>query len=669
MNQEITKMPVPWKVVVPGLITVLVLFAVLASAIFGAGRHLFKNGEETVVAPSSPGTAVLTNLNGWVQIQDEAGSWVQAEDGQMVSEGTRIRTGELSSTNLIFYDGSQTFLAANAELSVDRLDAQKNNDPRVIVMTQWLGESEHEVAPNHEKGSTYEVHSPAGVGQAKGTVFQVMVTPDLIAHYYVIEGVVAVTNLEITVFVNAGQVSIVEADLPPLEPVASISGQGRVTQNGETWVIGGQTLILKENTAIFGDPQVGDWVEFQGRVLTDGTRVADWIMLLQSNPENRFNLRGAVASIGDAAWVINGQTIAVNGDTRLDAGAQEAIEVGEIVSVEGIIQEDGSLLATKISLVDETKGLPFNFTGMLEIQDGESWTVSGRMVIVDENTQKPEGLSVGEVISVNGWIQENGTWLAGKIERIEEIENEFEFTGALESMDPWHAAGIAFEVREYTEIDSDLEVGDLVHVEGSIDENGIWIAAEIIGSPDEEPSSMVLIGAVISMDPWVVSGIPLPVDEETVIDGEISVGMLVRVEILLAEDGAWQILRIEPLDSDAWIPGCIDLIAKVISVDGSQIQLENWPLLTLAEDVVIEGELAPESTIRFRLCFTDDQIMVISYIIIVDGEEEEDEQAEEGDKVYVCHKPNGKKGGHTLHISRSALPAHLGHGDYEGQCR
>jgi hypothetical protein len=39
------------------------------------------------------------------------------------------------------------------------------------------------------------------------------------------------------------------------------------------------------------------------------------------------------------------------------------------------------------------------------------------------------------------------------------------------------------------------------------------------------------------------------------------------------------------------------------------------------------------------------------------------------DKVTVCHVPPGNPGNaHTITISRSALPAHLAHGDTEGAC-
>lgn len=670
MNNPSAKLPVPWKIVVPGLLVVLIMFALLVSTVFGAGGRFFSSKPDALPSTSKadPETALLAQVNGWIEVQDETGAWTPAEAGQSLPARSRIRSGDLSSARLTLFDGSVVTLSANSELSIDELDAQKEGRSRVVVMTQWIGASEHQVAPNQAEDSTYEVHSPAGVGQAKGTVFQVLVTPDLTAHFYVIEGIVAVTNLEITVLVNPGEVSTVVIDQAPQDPVVSISGQGRVSQTGEAWTIAGQSFTLRDNTAIFGDPQVGDWVEFKGRRLADGTQVLDWILLVQATPENRFSLRGVVESIGDLEWIVNGQAITVDGTTEIDGGIQPRANV----SVEGSIQSDGGLLASEIRLLDEELGLPFSFIGVIQSQGEAEWTVSGRVVAIQEGTELSVDLSVGEVVRVTGWIHEDGAWLAGEIERIDELENEFEFTGEIENMDPWQVAGIALEIREWTEIEAGLEIGDLVHVEGSIDEEGNWIAAEIEFVSPEELSSMVLVGAVISIDPWVVSGIPLQVTDTTVIEGEITVGMLVRVEILLAEDGAWQIIRIEPLEPEVWMPGCMDLIAEVIAIDGSQIQLANWPLLTLSEEVVIDGDLTPGSVINFRLCFDEDQTLVISYIIIVvPGEEdtEVEEPDQEGDKVYVCHKPDKKKGGHTLHISRSALPAHLGHGDYEGQCR
>lgn len=39
-------------------------------------------------------------------------------------------------------------------------------------------------------------------------------------------------------------------------------------------------------------------------------------------------------------------------------------------------------------------------------------------------------------------------------------------------------------------------------------------------------------------------------------------------------------------------------------------------------------------------------------------------------KVIICHLPPGNpSNAHRLSISRSALKAHLGHGDHEGECK
>jgi hypothetical protein len=54
--------------------------------------------------------------------------------------------------------------------------------------------------------------------------------------------------------------------------------------------------------------------------------------------------------------------------------------------------------------------------------------------------------------------------------------------------------------------------------------------------------------------------------------------------------------------------------------------------------------------------------------IIVLNTDDGDTPGNGQEKVLVCHKPNSKKGGHTLSIAKPAVPAHLGHGDTLGPC-
>ncbi len=174
---------------------------------------------------------------------------------------------------------------------------------------------------------------------------------------------------------------------------------------------------------------------------------------------------------------------------------------------------------------------------------------------------------------------------------------------------------------------------------------------------------------MISVDPWVVSGIPLNVTDETIIEGEISPGMLVRVEIYLLPDGTWQVIRITSLDVFTGIPGCMNLTATVIGVDGNVLRLLGWPKLELDDDIHVEGDLMSNSIVLIQLCFdADGHLTIIVITIIFQPDEVIEPPPSIGDKVTICHKPFKKKGGNTITISRSALPAHLGHGDYIGAC-
>lgn len=126
-------------------------------------------------------------------------------DRASLAAGQRIRTGDLSSAIVAYFDGSQAIVGANSELALEELDAQlPENGFRTVVMTQVTGESEHHVAFRNDGGSRYEVKTAAGNGVARGTIFHVLVTPDLRARFTVNEGQVDVSNLSNTVAVLAG---------------------------------------------------------------------------------------------------------------------------------------------------------------------------------------------------------------------------------------------------------------------------------------------------------------------------------------------------------------------------------------------------------------------------------------------------------------------------------
>ncbi len=575
----------------------------------------------SALAAPNPASAIIAEARGMVEVQAGDGKWSAAKAGQVIRVGQRIRTSDLSSAVLLFYDKSQTRLGPMTEVSVDRLDAHADG-PRTIQLTQWIGETDHDVAPSSNAQSRYEVNTPNGTGSAQGTSFHVQVNKSQITHIAVDEGAVVVANLNVTVIVIAGQVTTLRMGAPPTQPVFRVTGEGTVTQMGDTWRIGGLEFRTDADTVIVGNPQIGDLVAVEGHLLSDGTRIADRIALLRRALINRFAFTGIVNSMQDAQWTISGRAVRVNRDTSITAG----IKIGAQVDVDGIIQPDGTLLAEHIRLANVQAGLPFKFTGLAQSIISQTWTISGVPISVDANTRIDPGLAVGDIVRVEGRILPNGTWLATSIQRATPQEREFEFTGVVQTMAPWVVSGIGFQTNSQTEIEADIKVGDRVRVAGRVLDDGTWLAEEI-KRIDNGAQRFQFVGRVTRINPWIVGGVPISVTRQTEIDNNIGIGDLVRVEGRILSDGTLLAEKIKRLDTQ---PVCLDISAIVIRTDGGQIVLQDGQILQLSHDTQIkirdkdkkvkskdDGKVEAGSLVIVRVCVRADGTTIIVSIIII----------------------------------------------------
>jgi len=269
----------------------------------------------------------------------------------------------------------------------------------------------------------------------------------------------------------------------------------------------------------------------------------------------------------------------------------------------------------------------------------------------------------------------------------------FELVGKLENTNPWTVAGRSLVTNESTQIGQGLQAGDLVRVRGAALEDGSWLAYSIEPAGEQPSQTIVLIGKVTSVDPWVVNGITLNVTNDTVINGDIQLGMLVRVEILLQDDGTWEVISISPLGDVPSTSGCATVVATVVSVNENQIQFLGWPEPVTVGDNTQTGDennnnsdedsdenenedqgnkgvnfvaLKPGQQVLVVVCVSGNNQLVITKIVIIHNDEDDNNEAGGGEKVLVCHKPS--KNAHTLSLPSSAVPAHLGHGDTLGPC-
>lgn len=115
--------------------------------------------------------------------------------------------------------------------------------------------------------------------------------------------------------------------------------------SGDTWVVAGRTVQVGSAT-IEGEPRVGSVAHVKADQYADGRLVARHITV-ESVQEQIVRFGGIVQSFSESSWVVAGQRVAVNSDTKISGDPQ----VGAIAEVEAVVHVDGSRVARKISIM------------------------------------------------------------------------------------------------------------------------------------------------------------------------------------------------------------------------------------------------------------------------------------------------------------------------------
>jgi hypothetical protein len=405
---------------------------------------------------------------------------------------------------------------------------------------------------------------------------------------------------------------------------------------------------------------------------TSESSLSDMVVMNRDSSHNLFTLSGELQSRQEGSWQVAGQNLQVGQNTP---GAEE-VKVGDLVSIQGEVQDGNRLAAERVSQASLSElSFPFDLTGILESQDGILWTISGADFVVTQAAQQDDSLEAGDVVDVQGITMVDGTWIATSVQMAEDQNLDFGFQGHVQSMDPWKVAGRDLSLADGAEVESGIVSGSLVQVQGHIQQDGLWVADQITLVQTGGVTTVVLVGTVDSLNPLVVNGITLVLDQQTVVEGNLEVGMLVRVEIELRSDGTWMATYILPLASQEQ-PACLTYSDVVVQLNDGQIILLNSPAIELNESIQVQGEIQPGSVLLIEACTGEQGALVIQSITVIHQIEEPvvtpppGEEEDQSGKVTICHIPPGNPANrHTITIDRSALEAHINnHGDTLGPC-
>ena len=166
-----------------------------------------------------PATAPLTILSiseGNVSVM-KAGtaSWTEAQEGMSLDVGDSIKTGDDSSAEITFSEGSTVELQADTEIELASLDISTGAGPTTIALEQTIGSVIFRVTKIVDAASRYEVETPTGVVAVRGSIMQVNVVEDGTTWVANLEGDIWASAQGVELQVPQGQQCVIRPGQPP----------------------------------------------------------------------------------------------------------------------------------------------------------------------------------------------------------------------------------------------------------------------------------------------------------------------------------------------------------------------------------------------------------------------------------------------------------------------
>jgi hypothetical protein len=184
------------------LLSILVVSVLMASTLVSCGST-----ESTLT--------ILSITEGSVSVMKAGtGSWIEAQVGMSLEVGESIKTGDDSSAEITFFDGSTMELQAGTEIEIASLGISTTGST-TITLEQTIGNTISRVTKILDPASRYEVETPTGVVAVRGSAMQVYVIEDGTTWAINLEGNIRAVAQGVEVQIPEGQQCIVRPGQPP----------------------------------------------------------------------------------------------------------------------------------------------------------------------------------------------------------------------------------------------------------------------------------------------------------------------------------------------------------------------------------------------------------------------------------------------------------------------
>jgi len=419
------------------LLPMLVLSILLVSTLIGC------DGGGSSPCPST--LSILSISEGDVSVMKaDADGWTQAEIEMELEVGDTMKTGDNSSAEITFFDGSTMELEAGTEIEILSLDLACDTGVSAITLMQTMGTTISRVTKLLDPASSYEVETPTGVAAVRGSVMIVTVGGD---------GTTLITNQEGSIYaIGQG----VELQIPEGRTGIIVSGQQPELVNDQP-VAENDTAITDEDSQLIvaapgvlsndSDPNAGDTLTVAA-IDTSGTvgDVTAWDTdgSFTYDPNVQFEyLQAGNSTIDSFAYVLedgNGGTdtatvtitingvndapVAVNDSAVTDDGTQVIIDVlyndsdvdGDTLAVDSVTQGANGSVTNNGSYVTYTPTLGFNGTDSFNytVIDGNGGADTATVTINITALETPATINVqidtGPTASIFIWDDTTDRW-------------------------------------------------------------------------------------------------------------------------------------------------------------------------------------------------------------------------------------------------------------------